>query len=373
MSELFKKAFIGNMELRNRFVRSATWAGMAGENGEVTEPLVHIYRELARGGVGLILTGYAYVNKRGKSSPRMLGCDEDSLIPGLRKLVEAVHEEGGKIALQIVHGGSQLMFDPGIRAEAPSAVKERATGNNPSEMTLEDIRRTVGDFSEAARRAKEAGFDGVEIHAAHGYLLSQFLSPYSNRRTDVYGGPIENRARIIFEIYEAVRDRVGGDYPVMIKINSSDFDGVGLSLEDSLQVCMKLSGMGIDAIDVSGGIPAAGELSPAREKINTREKEAYFKVYARELKPLIRCPLVLVGGLRSLEVIEETFQEGAADFFSLARPLISEPNLINRWHSGEVRRARCISCNKCITAAQEEGRLYCVAFAKKDGQSPEKL
>jgi 2,4-dienoyl-CoA reductase-like NADH-dependent reductase (Old Yellow Enzyme family) len=358
------------MELRNRFVRSATWSGMAGENGEVTEPLIDIYREVARGGVGLILTGYAFVNKRGKSSPGMLGCDDDSLVPGLRKLVDAVHTEGGRIALQIVHGGSQRMFDPGLPPEAPSAVRERATGNDPGEMSLEDIRRTVSDFSKGARRAKEAGFDGVEIHAAHGYLLSQFLSPYSNRRTDAYGGSIEKRARIIFEIYEAVRDKVGSDFPVMIKINSSDFDGAGLNEEDSSLVSRKLSEMGIDAIELSGGIPAAGELSPAREKINTREKEAYFRAYAKKLKPGIKCPLILVGGLRSLEIIEETFHEGTADFFSLARPLVSEPDLIKRWLSGDRRRARCISCNKCMGAAQEEGRLYCVAFYKKDHQSP---
>jgi 2,4-dienoyl-CoA reductase-like NADH-dependent reductase (Old Yellow Enzyme family) len=296
------------------------------------------------------------------------------LVPGLRWLVEAVKQEGGKICLQIVHGGAQIMgaqimYDAVLPPRAPSAVKERATGNEPEEMTLEDIRQTVADFAEAARRAKEAGFDAVEIHAAHGYLLSEFLSPYSNRRTDAYGGPIENRARIIFEVYQAIRARVGSDYPVMIKINSADFDEVGLTPGDSLWVSRELSSMGINAIELSGGIPAAGELAPAREKINTPDKEAYFKNHAKELKPEIKCPLVLVGGLRSIEVIEEALTEGAADFFSLARPLISEPGLINRWRSGNRKRARCISCNKCLTAAVEEARLYCVAFAKKDRQS----
>lgn len=368
MSELFESAYIGTIEVRNRFVRAATWTGMAGEDGSVTDGLVEVYRELSRGGVGLIITGYAYVNKRGQASPRMLGADDDARIPGLERLVNDVKQGGAKIALQLAHGGSQIMFDSGLTAQAPSAVKERATGNEPEEMSVSDIRQTVNDFAEAARRAKEAGFDAVQFHSAHGFLLSQFLSPYSNRRGDEYGGPIEKRARIIFEVYEAIRSRVGSDYPVMIKINSADFDTEGLGKDDSLWVSRELSAMGIDAVELSGGIPSAGELSPAREKINTREREAYFKKYAMELKPGLKCPLILVGGIRSLEVIEECCDVGAADFFSLARPLISEPGLINRWRSGDRRRARCISCNKCITAAIEEQKLYCVAFAKKDAQ-----
>lgn len=366
MSELLQKTFIGKMELRNHFVRSATWEGMAGENGEVTEPLIDIYRNLAKGGVSLILTGFAFVAKRGKAVSRKLGTDNDALIPGLMRLTEAVHEHGGKIVLQIAHGGSQGMFDTGMPLEAPSAMKERATGNMPVEMTVEDIRRVVNEFAEAARRANEAGFDGVEIHAAHGYLLSQFLSPYSNRRIDEYGGSIENRARIIFEIYDAVRGKVGRDYPVMVKINSSDFDGgVGLSPEDSLWVCKRLSEMGIDAIELSGGIFASGELMPARPGINGPEKEAYFRDYARQFISHLKCPLILVGGIRSLDVMESIYREGAAQFFSISRPLISEPGLINRWQSGDRKKARCISCNKCFGAAVNEKKFYCVTFNKK--------
>ena len=366
MSELFQKAFIGNMELRNHFVRSATWEGMAGENGEVTEPLIDIYRNLAKGGVSLILTGFAFVAKRGKAVSRKLGADNDALIPGLNRLTEAVHAQGGKIVLQIAHGGSQGMFDTGMPLESPSTVKERATGNVPVEMTIDNIKRVINEFADAARRAKEAGFDGVEIHAAHGYLLSQFLSPYSNRRTDEYGGSIENRARIIFEIYDAVRNKVGMDYPVMIKINSSDFDGgAGLSPEDSLWVCKRLSEMGIDAIELSGGIFASGELMPARVAINSPEKEAYFRDYAKQFKPHLKCPVILVGGLRSLNVMESIYREGAAQFFSISRPLISEPDIIKRWQSGDRKKARCISCNKCFGAAVNERKFYCVTFNQR--------
>lgn len=368
MSELFQKAFIGNMEMRNHFVRSATWEGMAGENGEVTEPLIEIYRDLAKGGVGLILTGYSFVTKRGKALFGKLGVDSDALIPGFKRLTEAVHEHGGKIVLQIAHGGSQGMFDTGMPLEAPSAMKERATGNLPVEMSVNDIKRVINEFAEAAGRAKEAGFDGVEIHAAHGYLLSQFLSPYSNRRTDEYGGSIENRARIIFEIYDAVRGKVGRDYPVMVKINSSDFDGgAGLAPEDSLWVCKKLSDMGIDAIELSGGIFASGELMPARAGINSPEKEAYFRDYAGQFRPHLKCPLILVGGLRSLDVMEDIYRNGSAQFFSISRPLISEPGLINRWQSGDRKKARCISCNKCFGAAINERKFYCVTFNQRKG------
>ena len=366
MNELFQKAFIGSMGLRNRFVRSATWEGLAGENGEVTEPLIEIYRDLAKGGVGLILTGYSFVTKRGKALFGKLGADSDALITSLKRLTEAVHGHGGKIVLQIAHGGSQGMFDTGMPLEAPSAVKERATGNMPVEMTVEDIRRVVNEFAEAARRAKEAGFDAIEIHAAHGYLLSQFLSPYSNRRTDEYGGSIENRARIIFEIYDAVRGKVGRDYPVMIKINASDFDGgVGLAPEDSLWVCKRLSDMGIDAIELSGGIFASGELMPARVGITSPGKEAYFRDYAKQFRPHLKCPLILVGGLRSLNVMEDIYREGSAQFFSISRPLISEPDIIKRWQSGDRKKARCISCNKCMGAASKEGKFYCVTFNQR--------
>ena len=365
MSELFQDAYIGNMKLRNRFVRSATWDGMAGENGEVTEPMIELYRSLARGGVGLILTGYAFVTKRGKAAPGMLGADDDALIPGLRRLAKVVHEEGGKVVLQIAHGGSQTTVKSDMPAEAPSAVKDRLTGNVPVEMTPEDIKRVRGEFAEAAMRGKEAGFDGVQIHAAHGYLLSQFLSPYSNVRSDEYGGAVENRARMLFKTYEAIRDRVGSAYPVMTKINASDFDDVGLTPDDSLWVCEKLSEMGIDAIELSGGVPAAGELNPVRFAIDSSEKEAYFRDYAKRFKPHVHCPVILVGGLRSVDVIEQIYREESAQFFSFCRPLISEPDLMKRWQSGDRKRARCVSCNKCFVPPSAEQTLYCVAFSKE--------
>ncbi|RMD60148.1 MAG: NADH:flavin oxidoreductase [Nitrospirae bacterium] len=363
MKELFEPATIGKIEIKNRFIRAATWEGMAKEeNGEPTEELFRLYRELVEGEVGLIITGFAYVDKRGKANPRMLGIDKDELIPSLKRLTNSVHEINGKIAIQLAHSGSQGRYDTGEPPLAPSAVKERFTGNMPVEMTIDDINHVINCFAEAGLRAKRADFDGVELHAAHGYLLSQFLSPYSNRRKDKYGGPIQNRARIIFEIYEALRHKVGSDYTILIKINVSDFDGVGLEPEDSLWVCKELSNMGIDAIELSGGIPAAGDLFPLRTGIDSPEKEAYFRKEAEVFSSKIDKPIILVGGLRSLEVIEELYKKKVANFFSLSRPLISEPGLIKRWREGDRRPARCISCNQCLVAALKEKRLYCVAF-----------
>jgi 2,4-dienoyl-CoA reductase-like NADH-dependent reductase (Old Yellow Enzyme family) len=353
------------MELKNHFVRSATWEGLADSEGNATESLIKLYRDLAQGEVGLIITGYAYVSNRGKAMAGMLGAHNDDLIPSLKRLTDAVHEQDGKIVMQIAHGGSQCVFNTGMPFEAPSAVKERFTEHMPVEMTDQDIRRVTGEFAESARRAKEAGFDGVQLHCAHGYLLSQFLSPYSNRRTDLYGGSIENRARIIFEVYEEIRKKVGNDYPIMIKINVADFDHEGLNPDDSLQVCENLSERGIDGIELSGGIPAAGDFMPIRKGISKPEKESYFRQWAEKFTPHLKCPVILVGGNRSLEVIEELYDKGIAQFFSFSRPLISEPALIKRWHEGDRKKARCISCNKCLGAAKEEGKLYCVHFNKK--------
>lgn len=364
MEELFVESSIGDVSLKNRFIRSSTWEGMAGEDGRATEELTNLYRDLAGGGVGLILTGHAYVGKRGQANAGQLGIYDDQLIPGLRKMTEAVHAEGGRIGVQLAHAGSQRSFDSGFTPWAPSEVEERASGNIPKAMTGEDIRTVVQQFAEAAGRAEEAGFDAVEIHSAHGFLLSQFLSPYSNRRRDGYGGPIENRAHIVFEIFEAVKKEMEGRLPVMIKINCADFDGEGLTFEDSMWVCSSLVEKGMDLIELSGGVAAARELSPVRTGIDTPDKEAYFRDFLEKLPPSVQSRAALVGGLRSPEIIRDIYQKRAARYFSLSRPLILEPDLVNRWASGDRNPARCISCNKCFQAASQ-GRLRCLASRKE--------
>lgn len=369
MSELFETCRIGNIELKNRFVRSATWEGMAPDTGEINDGLLDLYRALAEGGVGLIIGSYAFVDKRGRCNPGMIGIDDDGLMPGLRRLAQTIHDGGGKVITQIAHGGAQTTVDTGFPAEAPSAVADRSSGKMPVEMSQDDIERVVAGFVAAARRTKACGFDGVQLHSAHGYLLLQFLSPHTNVRTDEYGGSIENRARMLFEVYDRVREEVGADYPVLVKINVSDFDETGLTAEDSLWVCEQLSERGIDGIELSGGGPYSGRSGPARTKIYDAEKEAYFREQAKVFTPRLKCPVILVGGIRSLEVAEELLGDGVAQFFSMSRPLISEPGLVNRWASGDRKRARCASCNKCFGTTSSEKGLHCATFDGEEGLS----
>jgi 2,4-dienoyl-CoA reductase-like NADH-dependent reductase (Old Yellow Enzyme family) len=363
MDQLFQKTTISNMELRNHFVRSATAMGTA-DNGEVTEELVKTFSDLAEGGVGLIITGMSHVSKKGQSMAPLVGVDEESRMPGLQKLVAVAHKHGAKIMVQLVHAGAKRFYDSGFPAEGPSAVKDRTSQIEPMAMTLEDINKTVNDFASAAKLAKKSGFDAIQIHGAHEYLLSAFLSPYTNQRSDDYGGAIENRARIVFEVYRAVRIAVGQDYPITIKINVKDVYDIGLNWEDSAWICQELSDMGIDAIELS--ISGGPEFLEMFLNITSTEKEAYLKSYAREIKSRIQCPLILVGGIRSLEVINELFDEGSVDFFSMSRPLISEPNLIARWQSNDRRKARCISCSKCIFSLLQGGIAKCYEFENKE-------
>ncbi|MDD2335123.1 MAG: NADH:flavin oxidoreductase, partial [Geobacteraceae bacterium] len=212
----------------------------------------------------------------------------------------------------------------------------------------------------AARRAQEAGFDGIEIHSGHGYFLSQFLSPAYNRRQDEYGGSIENRARIHLQIYHAIREVVGKDYPVLIKMNCTDATENGLTIDDSLRAAKLFADAGFDAIEVSGGIIRTGKLSPSRPGITTEAEEAYFREYARRFKREIKIPLILVGGLRSFEVAEEILVDGIADYISMSRPLIREPDLIRRWQKGDLRKAECTSDNLCFNPGFEGKGIYCV-------------
>jgi len=371
-SLVFEPGEIGGLMIKNRLVRSATYEGMASEDAGVTGELVELYTTLAEGGVGLIITGYAYVQPGGKPLPRQTGIDRDDLIPGWRKIAETVHEHGDgcKVAIQLVHCGRQSFFLE--KTVAPSAVLDPFSSNMPREMTIEEIEETIEAFAEAARRTKEAGFDAVQLHAAHGYLLSQFLSPHTNRRTDEYGGSTENRIKIVEDIYKRTVEKVGKDFPIMIKMNVDDFLEGGIDLNESRKIAQRLSKMGFAAIETSGGMDETAmrdeeELgwTPVyppfcRTNIRSKDKEAYHLPYAREIKKVIAVPLILVGGIRSLDVIEKILAEGSADFAALSRPLIREPDLPNRWLKGTGGlTADCISCNGCV-GSLVEGGVRCV-------------
>lgn len=362
MTELFDEIEINGMALKNRGVRSATWTGMAEKDGRCTTRLIELMEELARGEVGLIITGFAYVMPNGQALNKQLGIYDDAMIPNLLKLTKRVHAANGRIAMQIVHAGVQTVVRErrDARTWGPSAVYDSLFRRTPKAMTQQEIKEVVRAFARAADRVKRAGFDAVELHGAHGYLVGQFLSPARNRRTDKYGGPIENRARFLFEIYRAVRKSVGRNFPVLIKLNTKDFVRGGLNQRDALFVARKLDEMGIDAIEMSGGVPAAGDLGPARPKISKATDEAYFLPLAKKIKKKVSCPIILVGGIRSYRAVNHILKTGAADLVSMSRPLIREPGLIRRWKEGDRKKAKCISCNQCFGAARTREGIYCV-------------
>lgn len=365
MSRLFEDSLINSMRLKNRFVRSATWEGMADENGACTSELVKLMVRLAEGEVGLIITSHAYVREDGQAGVRQLGIYDDDLIRGLAKMTRAVHDSGGSIVLQLAHAG--FLAHPKLTGRTPLAFSQvQGIARSPrKEMTREDMAGLVKAFRQAGLRAREAGFDGVQIHAAHGYLLSQALSPFFNRRTDAYGGCVENRARLLLEVVQALREDLRSDYPILVKMNSQDFLEGGLDLEDSLKVGRMLQERGIDAIELSGGTFISGELNPSRQKINSEEREAYFREAGKQFKESIDIPLILVGGNRSLSVAERLVAEGYADYISMSRPFIREPGLVVRWKAGDLRKAACISDNQCFGPAGAGEGIYCVVEKKK--------
>jgi 2,4-dienoyl-CoA reductase-like NADH-dependent reductase (Old Yellow Enzyme family) len=363
MAEIFEHSVLAGIELENRLVRSATWEGLADSAGGVTPELLRIYDDLADGGVGLIISSYMYVQKVGQQAFGQIAVDRDELVPGLRSLADTVHTHGGKIVAQIVHCGGQSdrRRNGNLLPIAPSAVESPGYPVIPGAMTEDDIRTVIADFAEAARRVRAAGFDGVQLHGAHGYLLAQFLSPLRNRRTDRYGGSLENRVRFGLEVCRAVRMAVGTTYPVMIKLNANDFLEGSTTEDDASVLAAALAAEGIDAIEVSGGTPGSGKLGAARPEIREQADEAYFRPQIEAIRRAAPdVPLMLVGGLRSLEVIEELIAGGVADYASMSRPLIREPRLPGRWKGGDTRRAECISCLGCFAPAGRGEGIRCV-------------
>ncbi len=372
MSRLFETTEIKGMQLANRFVRSATWEGMATEDGACTPRLVEVYRRLAEGQVGLIITSHAYVRKDGQAGNLQLGIYDDRLIDGLRQMVKAVHGAKGKIVAQIAHAG--FFANSKLSGMSPVAVSPAEKfGQSPRRiLTEKDIHEIVVSFGRAARRAKDAGFDGVQLHGAHGYLMSQFLSPAFNKRTDRYGGAVENRAMALIETLGEVRAAVGKEYPVLIKLNSEDFLEEGLTLGDSLKVGRMLQTAGIDAIEVSGGTVVSESLNPSRSGIKSEEKEAYFRSAAKAFKDELDVPIILVGGIRSPNLAEKLLAEGYADYLSMSRPFIREPDLVKRWASGDRSKARCLSDSQCFAPGRAGEGVYCVTEKKEQGKKGQK-
>jgi len=361
MRKLFDETKINHMSLANRLVRSATWEGMCEEDGRPRAKLAGYYATLAKGGVGLIITGYTFIRPDGKQLPGQMGIHSDGFAAEMLALTDAVHREGGKICLQLVHAGGQTSAKIiGRQPLAPSAVKVAQFPEQPAELSITDIQELVAQFGEGACRAREYGFDAVQLHASHGYLINQFLSPLTNRRNDAYGGTIENRCRFLLEACRSVRGAVGKDFPLLVKLNGDDNLPGGLTIDDAVVTARILDDEGVDAIEVSGGTPASGELSPVRQGIASREQEAYNLPLASRIKRAVSCPVMVVGGLRSFEIVEGIVRREEADYVAMARPFIREPALVRRWEGGNESHARCISCNGCFKPGLKEGGIYCI-------------
>lgn len=361
MKSLFDRVMIRDMEVKNRFVRSATWENMTAD-GQMNDELFDIYEELAEGEVGLILTGYANIVEEEQPNAGMFGIYDDSFIPGYKELCKRVHAKGSKIVLQVAYGGTKTTHMVGERIIfAPSAVAELSTGTMGKEMTKDEITYIVDAFGAAARRAKESGFDGIEIHGAHTYLINQFLSPYYNRREDEYGGTLENRMRFLVETYEAMR-REAGDFPILVKLTATDFFEGGLTFEETRLICRKMEEIGIDGIEISGNIHGKGEAMIGETfDGHTLQKEAYFSEFAKIVADEIDIPVITVGGIKTFETTEELLNSSNIAMFALSRPLLTEPQLIKRWKNGDHTKVKCVRCSRCRTP---EGN-YCTIFNKR--------
>jgi 2,4-dienoyl-CoA reductase-like NADH-dependent reductase (Old Yellow Enzyme family) len=315
---LFDKTQLGRLSLKNRFIRAAI--GEKTSDGRINESILNLYKELAQGGTGTLITGFTLVDEAEKSFP-MSAFYNDSFHEGHKTLTSLVHKNNANVILQLVYVGAYAMGDTtGMTILAPSAVENLNTKILPQEITVEQIKSVQKNFSAAALRAKNAGYDGVEIHAAHGFLLSQFMSPYYNQRTDSYGGSTPNRARMSLETYKAIRESVGADFPVLIKINVNDGIENGVSFEDVLYLCNELTKIKIDAIEISG---AFNKFPP--------ESTSFFKKEAEQIAAKNETNIIMTGGNRNLEEMTEILNNTKIEYFGIARPLIKEPDLINQF------------------------------------------
>lgn len=357
--KIFEETKIGTLKLKNRLWRAAAWENMADEKGHMTKELEKVFVYLAKGGVGTIITGYAFVCEEEQPNPRMLGIYDDSFIKEYKELTQKIHDLDTNIILQICYGGTQTDFNTEDRLIwGPSNVADINYGVVPTAMTQDDINYLIDAFTKASLRAQKAGFDGVQIHGAHAYLLSQFLMPYYNKRTDKYGGSLENRARIIYEIVSSIRKAVGEEFFVSIKIDDTDNWGdLGLTNEECVEVAKGLEACGISGIEISGGHKA----DPLRKKLKKEENQSYFFKEAAAVADAVNIPVTLVGGNRSVSKMEEILNNSKIEYFAMARALHSEPDLPNKWKEDYTEKLRCVSCNNCWA----EDANICILDRKK--------
>lgn len=385
---IFKPASIGIIRLRNKIIRSATHEGMADRRGFPTEKLKNLYVRLAKGGAGAIITGYAGVQADGKSPHfAMSMIDDDASIPAYRELTDAVHAHNTPIIMQLAHCGRQTRSKvTGLPTVAPTAIRDKFySEDEPKELTETNINEIIDNFVAAIVRAQKAGFDGVQLHLAHGYLLSEFLSSYSNRRQDKWGGSIENKYRIVGEIF-ARSGRQVGDYPILVKMNGYDGRKNGMTTGEAVLIAEMLVKSGCAAIEVSCGVFEDGLFTMRGEKLPAEAAMAHnfkykglpglvktiatplLKTFMKQPKPLLKynldaavqiknrvnIPVIVVGGINNIDDIDDIINKHHMDFVSMSRPFIIEPNIVNKFREKKQTSSKCIMCNYCAIIGEEQ-------------------
>lgn len=354
MHNIFRPMKINKMIISNRFIRSATMDNL-GKQGMVTDKQIELYRKLSEGDIGLIISHGLFPTLEGQSSKGQLGVHTDETIASLNKLVNAVHENGGKIAAQILHGGFWVRPEvAGFQPIGPSAVYIKETGQQVRELASDEIHELVDSFVQASRRIIEAGFDAVQLHAAHGWLLSAFLSPVMNKRTDEWGGSPAKRARLLYEICKGIRDAAGPEYPILVKLGLQDYHEGGKSLSEGIEVAKIIESASVDAIEISGGIE-----KERGYHIRLNCTQPYYLQECSMARKALSLPLILVGGMRRLQDMQSVLDEGIADAISMCRPFIRDPLIVRKFREGTTDYSDCNSCNLCIEQSRK-GNIRCM-------------
>jgi 2,4-dienoyl-CoA reductase-like NADH-dependent reductase (Old Yellow Enzyme family) len=354
MSRIFEPFYINKLQIKNRFIRSATVDNL-GKDQLVSQAQLDFYRELARGEVGLIISSGLFPSLDGWAAPGQLGIHNDSMIPSLKKLVDEVHRYGGKIAAQLMHAGwfgnPQLS---GLQLVGPSSTINPANKLPVRGLSADEVYEHVEQFVQAGRRAAEAGFDAVQIHAAHGWLASAFLSPVTNQRKDEWGGSAEKRAAFVIKALEGIRRVTGPDYPVFLKLGIKDYHPQGKTAEEGIASAVLFIRAGADAIEISEGV----EAEPFHH-IRASATSPYYLDECRQAVKIIDKPLILVGGMRQLADMEKIIDEGTAAAVSLCRPFIMDQHIVSKFRQGLLAGSYCVSCNGCI-AEMHRQNTHCV-------------
>lgn len=385
---IFEPTSLAGIKLKNRIIRSATHEGMADEKGFPTAELKKLYIRLAKGGVGAIITGYAAIQADGKSSLfAMTMIDNDDSIPEYREITKAVHEYGTPIIMQIAHCGRQTRSKTtDLQPVAPSAIRNVFFNEDiPKELSEDEINRIIDNFVLAIIRVKQAGFDGVQLHLAHGYLLADFLSSHSNQRKDRWGGSTENKYRIIGEIFKRAKEQVG-DYPILVKLNAHDGRKNGMKTEEAVRIAKMLETSGCEAIEVSCGSVEDGLYTIRGKKLPADAAMEYTFKYknlpgfikkiskpilktfmkqptpllkynldsAIEIKKSVNIPVIVVGGINNIDDIHSIIENQNINFVSMCRPFIIEPNIVNKFFEGKQAISKCKMCNYCAIIGEEK-------------------